>query len=228
MRPRGGVAVVGGGVLTLALAVACVSDSSAQSAGSSRPLVQDDTAAVGRLLNVVRGADALLCELTVRQVDQHGSWSRYGSMSGGPLETDSAAAALIRWIQHEHNDPAVVPRLRTALRDNDACVRRLASSFLSRVDHASAKSALLDGLDDSRAEVREVSAYGLGMAEHVGALDELISKLKDASPKVRRASAWALGALENKKAIAPLMAVLTSDSDAKVRQSAAWAIGNIK
>lgn len=214
--------------LTAVLAVSCARDSAAQGASASKPIVADDTTAVSRLINTIRGVDPLLCELAVRQVDQHGSWSRWGPMSGDPLETDSASASLMRWIQKSHNDPAVVPRLRSAIRDADACVRRVAGSFLARVEHPSATSALMDGLDDARADVREVAAYGLGMAEYKGAVEALIGRLKDATPAVRRASAWALGSIEQKKAVPALMELLARDADARVRQTAAWAIGNIK
>lgn len=228
MSRRGVAAGAVGAALTLALGVACARDSAAQNASASAARIPDDTAAVTRLLNAIRGVDPLLCELATRSVDMHGSWSRWGPISGDPLETDSASAALIRWIQKKHNDPSVVPRLRTALRDADACVRRVAGSFLSRIEHPSATSALMDALDESRPEVREVAAYGLGLAEHAGAVDALIERLKDSAPAVRRASAWALGSIEAKKAVVPLLEVLSRDTDARVRQIAAWAIGNIR
>ncbi|MEK7400814.1 MAG: HEAT repeat domain-containing protein [Gemmatimonadota bacterium] len=228
MSSRRALAVGVGAALALALGVACARDSVAQTVAESGRLVRDDTASVARLLNAIRGVDPLLCELATRNVDQHGSWSRWGPMAGDPLETDSASASLIRWIQNDHSDPAVVPRLRNAMRDSDACVRRVAGSFLARVEHPSATFALVDALDDSRPEVREVAAVGLGMAEFGGAVDALIARLKDATPAVRRASAWALGSIESKKAVVPLMEVLARDSDARVRQTAAWAIGNIK
>jgi hypothetical protein len=215
-------------IWTTAFGVACARDIAAQTASSQGKLIPDDTASVSRLLNTVRGVDPLLCELVVRNVDQRGSWSHWGSMAGDPLVTDSASGALLRWVQNTHNDPALVPRLRTAMRDNDGCVRRVAGSFLAHVEHPSAVNALMDALGDSRAEVREVAAFGLGIAERRDAVDALISRLKDGSPNVRRASAWALGAIEHKKAVAPLMEVLARDTDARVRQTAAWAIGNIK
>jgi hypothetical protein len=123
------------------LAGGCASESSAQVASAA--VVRDDTASVLRLLDGVRGVNPLACELATRSVDMHGSWSRWGSLGGNPLEVDSASAALIAWIQRDHKDPAVVPRLRAAMRDNDRCVRRVAASFLGRVEHPSAVSALL-------------------------------------------------------------------------------------
>ena len=216
-----------GVALAVVLGVAWARDGAAQSAGASHAIVRDDTGSVVRLLAAIRGVDPLLCEFATRSVDMHGSWSRWGPISGDPLETDSVSAALVRWIQRDHNDPSVVPRLRSAIRDTDVCVRRVAASFLARVAHPSATSALMDALDDARAEVREVAAYGVGMAEYKGAGDALIARLRDATPAVRRASAWALGSIEIKKAVPALMELLARDSDPRVRQTAAWAIGSI-
>lgn len=192
------------------------------------PLALDDTAALIRLLTAVRGVDPLLCELATRSVDMHGSWSRWGPLGGNPLEVDSASAALLRWLQHEHNDPGVVPRLRSAMRDSDPCVRRVAGSFLGRVDHPRATEALLIGLNDSSADTRLVAAIGLGLSEKPGALQPLIERLRDDSPAVRRVVAWALGSLEEQAAVLPLIALLQRDADPRVRQAAAWAIGNIQ
>jgi HEAT repeat protein len=214
--------------LALVSAIACVAEGSAQTSRTAERVVPDDTVSLARLIGSARGSTPLNCEMITRHVDQQGSWSRFGSMASDPLVTDSSSAALLTWIQNKHNDPVVVPRLRTALRDDDACVRRVASSFLARVDHPTALNALLGALDESNVETRAVAAVGLGMAEKPAAIDPLIGRLRDSSPTVRRSAAWALGALEAKKAVAPLMAMLTNDADPRVRQAAAWAIGNIK
>jgi HEAT repeat protein len=190
--------------------------------------VPDDTAALARLLRVVRGVDPLLCELATRNVDMHGWWSRWGPMAHSPLDVDSASAALIRWIQDDHGDPAFVPRLRGALRDSDGCVRRVAASFLARVEHPSADAALLDALDDASADTRSVAALGLGLREGPGSVGPLVRRLRDESPAVRRAAAWALGSQENNgAALQPLIDALERDADPRVRQAAAWALGNI-
>ena len=190
-------------------------------------VVPDDTASITLLLGAVRGANPLLCELATNSVDMHGSWSRWGDLGGNPLEFDSAAAALIDWIQRDHNDPAVVPQLRSAMRDADACVRRVAGSFLGRVDHPSARSALLAALDDPRPETRYVAVLGLGLSEKPDGIAPLLERLKDDSPAVRRASAWALGSLEATAALMPLIESLERDSDPRVRQASAWALGRI-
>src|SRR5262245_40241255 len=157
-------------ILAVAAGVACARDGSAQptrttASATQDPTVRDDASSVTLLLNSVRGTNAVLCELAIRQVDMHGSWSHWGPMGGNPLTSDTTAAQLLDWIQRDHNDPAVVPALRTAIRDQDACVRRVAGSFLGRIDVSGATAALLDGLDDASAETRYVAAIGLGLSD---------------------------------------------------------------
>ena len=211
-------------------ALACARDGNAQATAGSAARTRDDTASVARLLAAVRGSDPLLCEMAVRNVDMHGWWSHGPSSI---LETDSASTALIGWIQRSHKDPAVVPRLRAAMRDADACVRRVAGSFLGRVEHPTATAALLAALDDANADTRTVAALGLGLADEdsqraPGVVDALMRRLRDESAAVRRSAAWALGSLEATGAMAALIDVLGKDPDAKARQAAAWALGQLK
>ena len=221
------LSALGGAVgILAAVGIACAREGNAQSAASRLPVVPDDTASVARLLAAVRGSDPLLCELATRNVDQHNWWS-WGPTSSNPLETDSASTTLIRWIQNDHNDPAVVPRLRAALRDSDACTRRVAGSFLGRVKHASAVTALLDGLGDSNADTRYVAVIGLGLSEEQQAITPLIRALGDQSAAVRRAAAWALGNAEARDSEEPLIRLLERDADPRVRSVAAWAIGRL-
>lgn len=215
-------------LLTLALvSSACARQGDAQvpSAATSRSV--DDTASLDRLLRAVRGADPLLCELATRSVDNHGRWSRWGPMSGNPLDGDSTAAAIISWIQRDHRDPRFVARLSAGMRDTDRCVRRVAGSFLGRVEHPSATAALLEALDDQSADTRFVAVVGLGLSEDSTALQPLVRRLSDQSADVRRAAAWSLGSLEKKAALLPLIDALNRDADARVRQAAAWAIGRV-
>jgi HEAT repeat protein len=220
------------GVLLLVgivIGVACT-DSNAQGAAQIRAAVggsRDDTAAVSKLLAVVRGADPVVCELTVRAADMHGSWSSWGPISGDPLVMDSSAAALLNWVQRRHTDPSVVPALRAGMQSDDRCVRRLASSLLSRVRHPSVAGVFESALGDRNAGTREAAAFGLGMLEAPSATDPLIEHLHDDSPAVRRAAAWALGQMESKQAMPGLVNLLARDSDPRVRQTAAWAMGNI-
>jgi len=211
-------------VVGVAIGVACANDSNAQ---TTQRIVPDDTASVSRLLAVARGSNPLVCEMVVRTADQHGSWSNWGSVGGSALTLDSASSVLLDWVHKSHNDPALVPPMRAAMREDDGCVRRVAASLLAHVDHQSAIDALRAGLNDANAGTREVAALGLGMADDKSAVDALEAKLADDATPVRRAAAWALGELEMKKSIPALIHVLARDPDAGVRQAAAWAIGSI-
>ena len=207
-------------------AVACASEGNAQSR-SREPIVVDDTASLSRLLAAVRGSDALLCEMAVRNADQRGWWGHWASMSGNPLDHDTASAAIIMWIQREHNDPAVVPRLRAAMRDADGCVRRVAGSFLGRVRHPTAITALIDALGDANASTRHVATIGLGLADAREGVAPLVRALRDQDAAVRRGAAWALGSIGERSAEEPLISLLERDPDARVRQAAAWALGQL-
>jgi hypothetical protein len=212
-------------VIGVGIGVACANDSNAQTAAR---VVPDDTAAVARLLAVVRGANPLVCEMTVRNADMQRSWGFNGSVAGEALEMDSASSALLDWVQRSHNDPALVPPLRNALRDSDACVRRVAGSLLSRVDHPLETAELITALGEAQAGTREVAALALGMSHAYASVDALERRLRDDVAAVRRAAAWSLGELEAKKSLPGLLDLLARDPDARVRQAAAWAIGSIR
>src|SRR5258708_8576318 len=101
-------------VTGLAIGIACANNSDAQGAERIR-VIPDDTAGIVKLLDVVRGANPLVCEMATRTAEMRGSWAMWGPLSGGPLVMDSVSAGLLDWIQHRHNDPAVVPRLSAAM-----------------------------------------------------------------------------------------------------------------
>jgi HEAT repeat protein len=186
----------------------------------------DDTASYARFMNTVRGVNPMLCELATRSVDgRHGWWNGSGS---DPLEVDSSAAALINWVHRKHDDPAAVPRLSAWLRDSDACVRRIAGSFLARVDHPSAEAALVAALGEANADTRQAAVIGLGLSEKSPrVIEPLMRRLRDDSPLVRRSAAWALGEHEATEAMSPLIELLGRDPDPRVRQAAARALGEI-
>jgi hypothetical protein len=212
-------------VVLTSIGFACARDGGAQVSSDDSAVSATDSVSIASLLRVVRSADPLLCELAIRSVDTRNSWWRAGPVGDSPLESDSAAAAVLRWIQDRHDDPAAVPRLAAALRDTDACVRRVASSLLGRIEHVRAHEALLTALEDPSADTRQVAALGVGLGEVAEASQSLIRRLRDDSPQVRRAAAWALGSLEQASALVPLIETLERDPDARVRQAAAWAIG---
>jgi HEAT repeats len=208
--------------------IACATDGDAQPSGHPTRVIADDTAALARLLRVVRGSDPLVCEMATRNADMHGHWSMWDLPHGNPLEVDSASGALLDWIQNEHNDPALIPVLRAGLRDGDACVRRVSAAFLGRVKNRAASEALVSALEDQTADTRRVAALGLGMSDDTVGVAQLTRHLRDDSPSVRRAAAWALGEMKATQAEDALISLLTSDPEPLVRQAAAWALGHLE
>lgn len=196
--------------------------------GEARPVAlqatTDDLENVGRLLASVRGASPLYCELATRLVDGRSWWSSSGMSL---IEVDSTSAELIRWVHRKHADSRVVPRLAAGIRDDDACVRRVAGALLGHVDAPSAFATLTEALDHANEGTRSAAAIGLGIAERVEAVQPLIRRLRDPSADVRRSAAWALGAIEDRAALVPLIELLDRDTNARVRQAAAWAIGEV-
>jgi hypothetical protein len=213
-------------IVGLPLTAVCTRDGSAQTRAGVVTMPGDDTASFARFMNTVRGVSPMLCELAIRSVDgRHGWWNGSGS---DPLEVDSTAAALIDWAHRKHTDPTVVPRLAAWLRDSDACVRRIAGSFLARVDHPSAEAVLLAALGEANADTRLSAVIGLGLSEKSSrVIEPLLRRLRDDSPLVRRSAAWALGEHEATEAMSPLIELLGRDPDPRVRQAAARALGEI-
>jgi HEAT repeat protein len=226
MRHRHLAAVGAAAVALLALPVVAWSARTpvVPAALQQRPAA-DDTVALSRILASVRGANPLFCELATRLIDGRNYWSSGGR--SGLVDMDADASALIRWVHAKHEDPRFVPRLSAAMRDPDACVRRVAGGMLGRVNHPSAVRALITALDDESPATRSVAAVGLGLQEDSSAVQPLVGRLRDASPDVRRTAAWALGVIEHPSAMMPLVELLGRDADPRVREAAAWAIGEV-
>lgn len=224
-RATAGLSLV---AVLLPLAAVCTREGGAQTGSGVATSTAEDTVSIARFMTAVRGVNPLLCELATRSVDGRGGWWSSDALGVDPLEVDSTSAALVAWVHRKHTDPAVVPRLRAWLHDPDRCVRRLAGSFLARVEHPSAEAALIAALDESNAETRQAAAIGLGLKEKSPrAVEPLMRRLRDDSPLVRQSAAWALGELEAAEAMVPLIEALGRDADPRVRQAAARALGKI-
>ena len=187
------------------------------------------------LLATVRGADPVVCELAVRAVDgRHGWSSTADELAGVGATLSPLQRATIQWAVDDGDDagegadPVVVEPLAAALRDPDACVRRMAALKLGRTAHPRAVEALTAALAGAEPGLRAVGALGLGYAEDPASIEPLGRALGDASAEVRAAAAWALGEIEDPRAIPHLVPILQGDADPAVRRVAAWALGSIE
>ena len=186
-----------------------------------------DSARVRAVLQAARGANAMMCEMAASTVDgRSGWWSDGGAFRAG-ASADSATRDVVSWVQRHEVEANAVPILRAALGDADWCVRRLAAPLLGRIQHASARQAMLEALGSTDATAREMAALALGFADDSSAVQPLIGRLRDDAPRVRATAAWALGEIERHEAVRPLIDALR-DSEALVRESAAHALGEVE
>jgi hypothetical protein len=234
MAHRGAVALVAI-VTAAAVVVVCgagEAGSSTQAEAASAALPADSLASA--LIETVRGADPVICELAVRAVDgRHGWSSTADDLAGVGAPLTPIQRATIQWAVDDEDsegdaDAAAVEPLAAALGDPDPCVRRMAALKLGRAGAPDGVAALRTALRAPAAEQRSVGALGLGYAEDPAAIDELGDALDDSSPEVRAAAAWALGQIEDAGAIPLLIPVLRDDADPGVRRVAAWALGEIE
>ena len=204
--------------------------SSAQAEAAIARVPADSLASA--LLETVRGADPVVCELAVRAVDgRHGWSSTADELAGVGTPLTPLQRATIQWAvegEEETAGASAVAPLVAGLQDPDPCVRRMAALKLGRTGDPRGIAALRAAIVAPGVEQRAVGALGLGYAEDPAAIDDLGDALDDASPEVRAAATWALGEIEDARAIPLLIPVLSGDEDPGVRQVAAWALGSIE
>jgi beta-lactamase regulating signal transducer with metallopeptidase domain len=127
------------------------------------------------------------------------------------------------------DQPGAIEPLRSALRDPNPVVRRIAVWGLSEMRPAPAKEAahpVAELLDDPDAAVRGQAARALGDFQSDGYAEQLAQLLRDPSADVRLQAAHALGDLQNPNSRAALTAA-TRDPDSAVRSKAAWALRQV-
>jgi len=208
-------------LVVAALVLPCGAGAQSPRAGSPTA----DSAAVVAIIESVRGANPVLCELAARSVENQWGW---GGQYDLRATRDPLARAALEVSRGHRPPPAAVAPLAAALRDGDACVRRVAAPLLGRVRTPAALAALRTALRDEHADAREAAAIGLGYSEDRSTIPALLAGIQDAEPRVRAASAWALGEIEDARAIGALVRLLREDRDATVRAAAAWALGSIE
>jgi HEAT repeat protein len=178
------------------------------------------------LVESARGANAVLCELASRSVESEWGWGNSGLEVRAPR--DASVRLAMEQTRGRRTPPSLVPQLAALLRDNDACVRRLAAPLLARVRTLTSNQALRVALQHDSAVTREAAALGLGYTGDPAVIPALLSGLQDGDARVRVACAWALGEIEDARAVGALVRLLREDRDADVRRAAAWALGSIE
>lgn len=193
--------------------------------GERGPSAQDDSTNAAAILAAVRGESPLACSLTARTLENGwGSPHRLGGPDAAAL--NDADAAAFDWVVDRRISSDVLPLLRRAMGDADACVRRTAALLVGRVGGNDLGDQLRSELSAPDATRREMAVLALGYAGEKTTEPALASAARDAEPRVRRTAAWALGRTDNDAAVQPLMGMLR-DADAMVRVNAALSLGSL-
>jgi hypothetical protein len=192
----------------------------------SQQLAQPDSVYARQLLEAVRGANGILCGAIDRTFDT-GAWSH--SLTG-IIETDFAdqrSADVTRWVGRGRFDTSVFAGARTAMRSEDACVRRMAARIAGETAVRDVHERLRAELSDADPRVRTAAVFALGFADRAESIPVLRERLGDSDRNVRVAAIWALGSIGDDSINDTMVNLLERDADPVVRSAAAWALGRI-
>ncbi len=221
--PAGTLVVAMGVLLLVAGAVGALS-----SGLQSRVVVASaaqDSAQVRALLAKVRGVDPTVCHLVGRAFG-----NRWGPWVGVMMIEPYAAAVdnqLLAWLDGAEIGANLLPSLRMALSDADACVRRTAAQLLGRARTLNLSDELRAELASASPSTREAALIAIGHADQASGLSPARTALRAGDAGVRTAAAWALGVIEQTEAI-PALTELARDPEVRVRRAVAWALGSIE
>jgi hypothetical protein len=220
MTWKGFLALAGIALLAAAAGQRAVPASGGLAQATAAPVAQ--TEHIAALMNAVRGANALTCRLAARALENR--WG--GSYAGlpGPESIGAAEDAAFEWAVSGDVDAASIPPLRTALADNDGCVRRTAAVLLGHARLESLAAELRTELASASAGTRQAALMAIGHAGRPADLQAAARALDDPDPAVKLAAAWALGSIGDAAAVPPLVAALR-DADPILRATAAISLG---
>ena len=143
-------------------------------------------------------------------------------LRGGSIERRVGAANTLAEI----GEPAVVPLLINALKDNEAAVRSAAINGLVQTGDTGAVKGLLTLLKDHDRNVRVATVSALGRLADKEAIKPLMELVRDREWEVRAVLAEALGRFAERSAL-PAVLELVKDRDQEVRQNAVDALGRL-
>jgi hypothetical protein len=178
----------------LALAGSSCADSSASELGGGGATAAFDTPAQARsdtgsirpLIDGIRGANAIQCELLLQA---------FSGWTSNVPDMNAEAWTLTQRLRRRVSDASEIAWLGEQVRGADRCAARAAARLLGRSPSAAARTLLVGALGDANPQVRQLAAIGIGWRSDSTVNARLISLLADRNAEVRAAAAWALGAV---------------------------------
>jgi HEAT repeat protein len=174
--------------------------------------------AVNRLLAALRTADPAVCEMAGRALTNQWGWG--ANLADEPMRMPMPTPMPVpmpmpfagggpgrsgRNVSYRAStslDARVLAVFRTALRDQNHCVARIAARMVAREEPTWAAGEFGALAKDADAGVREVGLLGLGELEDPGTMDTMVNRLADRDANVRAMAAWRCGPSERSKAVA--------------------------
>lgn len=154
---------------------------------ASSPLqVRGDSGSIRDLIEGIKGANAIQCELIMQAF--------VGWTSSVP-DRDVNAWKITQRLRHHVVGAADIAWLGDQMRGADGCAARASARVLGRSPSAAARSLLVGALGHANPQVRRLAAVGIGIRSDSTLNARLLALLRDTDPGVRTAAAWALGAV---------------------------------
>lgn len=221
-----------GTVLLCAVAAALVlaRSSGARESGDAQlspvATTAQDTATLNTFLTSVRGVDPVVCHLISRALENR--WgANYGWLWSTAAGPDALGSAVLDWLNRSSYGRELMPRLRAALGEDDACVRGTSAHLLARVAVADLSVELRSELASTNAPTRAAAVIALGYFDRPSGFNDARRALDDADAGVRIAGVWALGMIESADAV-PALSAAANNPDTRVRRMIAWSFGQIE
>jgi hypothetical protein len=178
-------------VISMSLIDAACSDSRASeleivTAISTYTQAPGDTGSIRELVDGIRGANAIQCELILQA---------FAGWTSTVPDRDVNAWRVTQRLRQRVVNPADIAWLGEQMRAADGCAARASARMLGRSPAAAARALLVDALSHANAQVRRLGAVGIGIRSDSTVNARLVNLLRDGDPGVRAAAAWALGAV---------------------------------
>jgi hypothetical protein len=179
------LAALGAAVIDAACADTRADELSPPSTMTAAAQTQGDTGSIRELIDGVRGANAVQCELLLQA---------FSGWSSTVPDRDVNAWRITRRLRQRVTNAADIAWLGDQMRAADGCASRAATRMLGRSPSAAARTLLIDALGHTNPQVRRLGAVGIGIRSDTTVNARLVTLLRDGDPGVRAAAAWALGA----------------------------------
>ncbi|MFQ6130814.1 MAG: HEAT repeat domain-containing protein [Armatimonadota bacterium] len=140
---------------------------------------------------------------------------------------DAAKRVLVLWALGERGDPAGVPAVLAAAKDDEEAVQVAAFEALGKLGDPAAAPVLIAALSEAQDQGKQAAEVALNRIPGSETTQAIIRAVPSAAPDVQVILLRALGGRRDPSAL-PVLAQATKDDDEAVRVAALEAIGHLR